>query len=143
MPQTIQVGSILVEESPSMTQLLGLGSEPYTGTWSLVQLLDGFSLDRKIHAAGWNFFFMAGEIKVFFFGALGAERIKNALKRILTKVKRQNFNSLEVTEIAARRFLGVPYATVSAHSRHIQQSCWLDAEEARRTFKRDAEWARG
>jgi hypothetical protein len=78
-----------------------------------------------------------------FLGALGAKKIQNALKRILVKVRRQNFNSLEVTGIAAKRFLGVPYTTVSAHSRHIQQSCYLDGAEARRMFKRDAEWARG
>ena len=50
-------------------------------------MLNGFALDRKIHAVGWNFFFMAGEVKVMFFGALGAKKIQNALKRILVKVK--------------------------------------------------------
>jgi len=58
-------------------------------------------------------------------------------------VKRQNFNCLEVTGIVAKRFLGVPYATVSAHSRHIQQSCLLDSVESRQNGRRDAEWARG
>ena len=90
-------------------------------------MLDGFALDRKIHAAGWNFFFMAAEVKVMFFGSVGAAKIQNALKRILGKVKQQHFNGLEVTEIVARRFLGVPYVTVSAHSRHMQQSCYLDS----------------
>jgi hypothetical protein len=97
------------------------------------QTLDGFALDRKIRAAGWNFFFMAAEIKVMFFGALGTKKIQSALKRILAKVRQEHFNGLEVTGIVAKRFLGVPYATVSAHSRHIQQSCYLDSAEARRT----------
>jgi hypothetical protein len=126
-----------------MTQFLGLESEPYPGNWRLVKALDGFALDRKIRDAGWNFFFMAAEVKVMFFGALETKRIQNALKRILAKVRHQNFNGLEVTGIVAKRFLGVPYATVSAHSRHIQQSCCLDSAEARRTSRRDAEWARG
>lgn len=143
MPPTVQVGAILIEEGPLMTQLLGLETEPYSGNWSLVKALNGFALDRKIHAAGWNFFFMAAEVKVIFFGAIGATKIQNALKRILGKVKQQHFNGLEVTAIVAKRFLGMPYAIVSAHSRHIQQSCYLDSAEARRTFHRDAEWARG
>jgi hypothetical protein len=126
-----------------MTRLLGLEAEPYSGNWSLVKALDGFALDRKIHAAGWNFFFMAAEVKVMFFGAIGAKKIQNALKRILGKVRPQHFNSLEVTGIVAKRFLGMPYAIVSAHSRHVQQSCYLDSAEARRTSHRDAEWARG
>jgi len=126
-----------------MTQLLGLESEPCSGEWSLVKVLDGFALDRKIHAAGWNFFFMAAEVKVMFLGSLGAAKILNALKRILEKVKAQQFNGLEVTEIVARRFLGVPYVTVSAHSRHMQQSCYLGSAKARETSQHDAEWARG
>ena len=122
-----------------MTQLLGLESEPCSGNWSLVKALDSFALDRKIHAAGWNFFFMAAEVKVMFFGALGAKKIQGALKRILGKVKGQDFNCLEVTGIVAKRFLGVPYAIVSAHSRHVQQSCCLDSTESRRTSQLDAE----
>ncbi len=143
MPPTVQVGSILIEDHAQMTQALGLESEPYSGNWNLGKVLGGFALDREIHAAGWNFFFMAGEVKVMFFGALGARKIQNALKRILVKVRPQNFNSLEVTGIVAKRFLGVPYVTVSAHSRHMQQSCYLDGAEARRTPRREAEWARG
>ncbi len=143
MPQTVQAGTILMKDWPAMTQLLGLESEPCSGEWSVLKVLDGFTLDRKIHAAGWNFFFIAAEVKVMFFGSLGAVKIQNALKRILEKVKPQQFNGLEITQIVARRFLGVPYVTVSAHSRHMQQSCYLDSAVARQTFQRNAEWARG
>ena len=124
MPPAVRVGAILIKESP-LTHLLGLESEPYSGNWNLVKVLDGFALDRKIRASGWNFFFMAAEEKAMFFGAPGVEKIQDALKRILGKVKQQHFNSLEVTGIVARRFLGVPYTIVSAHARHAQQSCYL------------------
>lgn len=113
------------------TQLLGLESEHGLGEWSVLKVLDGFALDRKIHAAGWNFFFMAAEFKAMFLGTVGTTKIQNALKRILGKAKQQHFNGLEVTGIVAKRFLGVPYVTVSAHSRHVQQSCYLDSTEER------------
>ena len=141
--QTIQVGSILIEESPRMTQVLALESELYFGSWRLVKALDGFALDRKIRASGWNFFYMATEVKAMIFGALGTNKIQKALKRILEKVKGQHLNSLEVTGIVEKRFLGVPYAVVSTHSRHVQQSCYLDSAEARRACQHDAAWARG
>jgi hypothetical protein len=57
---------------------------------------------------------------------------------MLEKVKPLNFNCLEVTAIAAKRFLGVPYTLISAHSRHIQQSCYLDGADGRRISQRDA-----
>jgi hypothetical protein len=143
MPPTIQAGTVLINDSPVLIQLFGLQSEVSSGDWSVVTALDGFALDRKIHAAGWNFFFMAPEVKVMFFGAIGAKKIQNALIRILEKVKRQSFNSLEVTGIVAKHFLGIPYAIVSAHSRHIQQNCRLEDANARRASQRANEWARG
>jgi hypothetical protein len=121
----------------------GLETELCFGEWSVVKVSDAFALDRTIHAAGWNFFFMATEVKAMYFGFLGQEKIQSALKRILAKVKLQHFNGLEVTKIAARRFLGVPYVTVSAHSRHMQQSCNLDSSDVRRASENDAAWARG
>jgi hypothetical protein len=143
MTTAVQVGTILIEGQSQMAQFHGLESEPYSGDWSLVRALDSFSLDRKMHSAGWNFFFMADEVTGMSFGALGAKSIQNALERILLKVKHQNFNSLEITGIVAKRFWGVPYAMVSAHSRHIQKSCFLNGTEARRTTKLDAAWAKG
>jgi hypothetical protein len=141
MKPTVQVGAILIEGWPLMTQLRDLESEPYAGNWSLLNLLSA-AFDCSIRAAGWNFFFMAEEVKVTFFGAPAAKKIENAVKRILAKTKLQNFNSLEVTGIVAKRFLGLPYATVSAHPRHLQLSCYLDSAEKRWSSQRDREWAR-
>ena len=133
MPQDVRVGTILISEWP---QLFGLESEPYSGHWSVVTALDGFAIDRKIRAAGWNFFFIASEVRVMFFGAVGAKKVQHAVRRILAKVGQQHFNGLEVTGIVPQRFLGLPYAIVSAHSRHVQQNCYLDDTEARRLSQR-------
>jgi len=143
MSGTVQVGTILMKEWPGRAQLLQFESEPCSGNWSLIKALDGISLDHKIRAAGWNFFFMAAEVKAMFFGVPGAAKIQNALQRILAKVKPQYFNGLEVTGIVSSHFLGVPYVTVSAHSRHMQQGCYLDNSEARQVSHNSAEWARG
>jgi hypothetical protein len=133
MTPIVQVGTVLIgEESPRMAEVLALQSEPYFGNWRVVKALNVFTLDHKIQAARWKFLFMADEIKTTFFGAIGATKIQRALERIASKVKYQNFNCLEVTSIVAKRFLGMPYVTVSAHSRHIQESCRLDSVETRR-----------
>jgi hypothetical protein len=143
MPPTVEVGTILMREWPEMPNLIGVETEPLFEGWSTVKVPDTSPLDRKIRSAGWNFFFMATEVKAMFFGSLSATKIQSALKRILAKVKLQRFNGLEVTEIVVRHFLGVPYVTLSAHSRHLQRSCNLDSVEARQTSQDNAEWARG
>jgi hypothetical protein len=143
MAANVQVGSILMKAWPGMPPIVDFETDSRFGDWSLVKVADAFALERKIHAAGWNFFFMAAEVKVMFFGFLGAARIQRALTRILARVKQQHFNSIEVTGIVARRFLGVPYVTVSAHSRHMQQSWDLNSPESRQTSEDSATWARG
>ncbi len=132
-----------MKQWPPMTSLLNLESEPCSGEWSLLKILDAFAIDHKIHAAGWNFFFLAAEVKVIFLGSLGALTMQNAVRRILEKVKRQNFNGLEITGIVSRHFLGVPYVTVSAHSRHVQRSCNLDSFKARQECWDNPESANG
>ena len=141
MTPTVEVGTILIGDRPQITQLLALEIEPYAGGWNVLRGINGAGLDCKIHAAGWNFFFLAAEIKVTFFGSLETAKIRNAMRRILGKVRPQGFNCLEVTGIVAKRFLGMRYGTVSAHSRHIQHSCYLDEASIRRAAQRDAEWA--
>jgi len=143
MPSTVQVGTILMKEWPGMPELIGFETEPRLGEWSMVRAPDAFTLDREIHAAGWNFFFMAAEVKTMFFGSLRAAKVQSALTRILAKVKQQHFNGLEITAIVARHFLGVPYVTVSAHSRHLQHSSNLDSSEIRQTSQDAAVWAKG
>jgi hypothetical protein len=143
MPSTVEVGTILMREWPGMPTLIGVETEPLLDGWSAIKAPDTSTLDRKIRAVGWNFFFMATEVKAMFFGSLSATKIQSALRRILAKVRLQHFNGLEVTELVARHFLGVPYVTVSAHSRHLQHSCNLDSAEARQKSQDNAEWARG
>jgi hypothetical protein len=131
MQNAIQVGTILMKDGPLMTQLVGLASEPFAGSWSRVNLLNGFDFDRRVHASGWTFFFLAAEVKATYFGALGINKIRAAVKRILGKVEHLHFNGLEVTGISTKHLFGIPYTVVTAHSRHVQQGSYLDNIERR------------
>jgi hypothetical protein len=62
-------------------------------------------------------------------GVEGPGTLRRAVKRILAKQEGQRFNSLEVTEIISKRFLGIPFMSVTAHSRHIQQGIGLNLEK--------------
>jgi hypothetical protein len=125
MPDTIKTGSILIKDGTSLPDAVRFESEPCATGWKLVKNLDGLGLGRKVHEAGWTFFCLAGEIKATIFGFDRQRNVRRAVKRILTNLKSEKFNGLEIMQVTAKRFLGLPYATVCAHSRHIQKSAFL------------------
>jgi len=49
-------------------------------------------------------------------------RVHKAVNRILRTARARSLNCVEITNILGRHFLGIPYITVIAQSRHIQES---------------------
>jgi hypothetical protein len=82
-------------------------------------------LGQKVRETGWTFLCVAGQIKRSIVGFDGQATARRAVKRILTNLKLDKFNGLEITQIEKKRFLGLPYVTVCAHSRHIQENEFL------------------
>jgi hypothetical protein len=135
MAATVQVGTIFIENRPLIMRPLNLESESYSGTWGVLQSLTSSSLDQKVRGAGWSCVSLAGEVKATVFGALAAKNIRRALKQIFLKVRKPDFNCLEVTKIAEGRFLGMPCTTVWANSRHIQQGSIMELADEHKNFK--------
>ncbi len=125
MPDTIKTGTILIKEGTLLPEALRFETEPCAPGWSFVKNFDGYGLDRKIQETGWTFFCLAGEINATVFGFNEQKAARRAVRRILARLKGEKFNSLEVTAVASKRFLGLPYASVYARSRHIQESVFL------------------
>ncbi len=125
MPDTIKTGTILIKEGTLLPESLRFESESCAPGWRLVQNLDGYELGRKIHEAGWTFFCLAGEIGATVFGFDEQKTLRRAVEQILANLESAEFNSLEIMRLASKRFLGVRYVTVSAQSRHIQESAFL------------------
>lgn len=125
MPNAIEIGRIFVREGTALPATLQLESETYMSGWRSVKSLDGYGLDRKIHAAGWTFFCLAYETKATVFGIDEEKMVRRAIERILANRELATFNSLEIVRVASlasKRFLGIRHVTVSARSRHIQES---------------------
>lgn len=128
MAQEVRTGTILVKEDAVLPKELQFESEPCVPGWRLVKDFDGYGLDREIQKTGWTFFCLAGEIKATVFGIDGQNVVRRAIERILVSPKSEEFNSLEITRVASvgsERFPLVCYTTVSAQSRHIQESLFL------------------
>jgi hypothetical protein len=128
-------GTILIKEGTLLPDALSLVSEPYSPGWRSVTGLDGYAMDRKTHEAGWTFFYLAGESRATVLGPEGQETVHRAIKRILAGLKSEKFNALEITRVAFKHFLGVPYTTVSFHIRNMQEGMFLCGSDDAQAWK--------
>ena len=120
MTDSIVSGSILVERGTRLPRSVEVQSEPDSNEWTAVK--DSRSaFEESIDKEGWTFFFMAGEIKNTVFGFTRQKALHTALHRLIAKVKSQRCNSIEITRVVGKSFLGVPYVSVFAHPRHLQK----------------------
>jgi hypothetical protein len=117
----IQAGIVLVEEGTPLPESMRLEGPSDSDGWQSVEVVDRSEFERKINRAGWIFFLMAGEIKATVFGFNQRRALRAAMDRIIASVKFQKCNSLQITEVTAKSFLKLPYVSVSARSRHIQE----------------------
>ena len=121
MADTLKAGTILIEDGTSIPEYFRLETEPDSNGWKSVANPDPRELDRKLNQAGWIFFYMAGEIKSTVFGLDRRKALRSALKQVISRVKAQNCNGLQITLVTSGSFLKLPCVSISAHSRHIQQ----------------------
>jgi len=125
MRETIKAGTVLIKEGTLLPDALTFESESYSPGWRAITGLDGYAMDRKTHDAGWTFFYLAGESRASVVGHEAQDTVRRAVKNILAGLKSEKFNALEITSVAFKHFLGVPYATVSFHIRNMQKSRFL------------------
>ena len=126
MPANDTAGKVFIRENTILPGGLIIETETFLPGWRSVRNCDGYWLGRKIEEVKWNFFYLAGGVKVIVFGRGGPESLRRAIGRILSKPEARKFNSLEITGTAASWFLGLPFVTITANFRHIQQSLALD-----------------
>jgi hypothetical protein len=122
---TIKAGTIMMKAGTIIPQSLRVETELYSQGWEIINNSDTDAVDRDIRRADWNFFFLAAIIQATALGYWGEKTVRRAMERVLAKAEPSKFNCLEITGISAKQFLGLPYVHVSAHSRHIQKSPFL------------------
>ena len=118
----ITSGTILIEKDALHPQCFQLEDDSSPNAWMTVKHnLNSHELEKELATAGWTFFYMAGSIRTTAFDFDRVKMINAALKRVISNVRQQRCNCLEIDDVATHSFLGMPYVSVSAHPRHIQK----------------------
>ncbi len=130
MAQTIEIGTLLVKSGTQMPESVQLESDPYLKGWKLVKNLSSSGMDRKLCEVGWTFFYMAGEVNAIAFGSDSEETTRRAVKKVIANMKSDRFNCLEISRVAAKSFLGLPYVRVPSGHSFLQSSNPVSGEFA-------------
>ena len=121
MPNQIQAGTMMVQHSASMRSL-EIESEPYSGSWHSLRVLESSGLDRKVRAAGWSLFFMAGELKTVV-PAWGGE---STLRRGVTVPGSNSAAAFQLSRSNPYPQEALPRHSVCVHSRTLPpHSGWV------------------
>lgn len=118
-------GAVLIREDALLPAGMAVESDAFLPGWRVVRNLDGHGLGRKIEEAKWNFFYLAGQVRAIALGHGRVGTLRRAVQRVLAKRERQKFNSLEITKVVSKSFFGIPFMSVIAHCRHIQEGIGL------------------
>src|SRR5271155_1968743 len=120
MPRTDETGFILIREGALLPPDLALESEAFLPGWRLLKNLDGYTFNRKIREVNWNFVRLEGEYTARTVGRAYPGALRTGVNRILTELRGRKFNSLEITVVVLKRFIGLAFLSISANRRHIQ-----------------------
>jgi hypothetical protein len=143
MTQAVEVGTIMICPGTLVPESLHISADPYWRGWKMVNKAETAFLDTNVRKAGWRLFFLAANTLTIVWGTWGEKNARKAMQRLLGKVKSLHFNCLEITAIVSRKFLGIPYVHVSAHSRHMQKGLILQSLDERSGGAADTTWALG
>ncbi len=122
MTAGVSVGTLLVMDGTPTPQPLQFAQRQGLAGWSALADTTPAQLGKELDNARWTFFYMAGGIHANAFGLNARSRMNRALTQVIHSTRHAHCNCLEITQMKQRSFLGLRYLSLSARSRHIQQS---------------------
>ena len=128
MPDKAKDDIIFIRDGTILPQMLSVTTDAFVPNWRIVTSHDRSALAHSIEGSDWYFFYLAGDIQATVLGGNTRRVTCKAVKTILTKRGDDKLNSLEITAIVSRYFLGIPFTTFTAHFRQIQQRIALIPE---------------
>jgi hypothetical protein len=122
---SLSVGSVLIKSAIPLPKWFRFNCEDYGG-WKKLFDADGHAVECTAVAVGWHFSYIAKPVKCSAFGLTRQSATQKAVRKLMEMAGASAFNSIEITQIAARRWVGMYHAGVVAHPRHLQPTPFLE-----------------
>jgi hypothetical protein len=113
---------LLVREGAELPPDLPMDGEVFLPGWRVVKNFDNYSMQRKIRETNWKFLQLRGGKETRLMGRGRRETLRRGIAQILAKMKGRKFNSLEISVLVSKSFLGVKFINISVNLRHFQRN---------------------
>lgn len=121
--QACETGIVLIRNATRLPANLSLDCEPFTLGWKVITNLDSYAFSRRIkQRKDWSFVRLGVQRKVRVLGPATAGTLRRGVNRILEGLKGKRFNSLEITVVVFKRFLGITFLGISAKLRQVRDN---------------------
>jgi hypothetical protein len=124
---SFETGTIFLASGTSSPASLVLRGDSVMSGWGVIENSRS-TVDKEMNDAGWNLFFLAGEISATVFGFDDQKLLAAGLRRLARTVKALKCNSFEIAHVVRSAFLGVSRVSLSGHARHLQKGTLLFGE---------------
>jgi len=111
---------LLVREGAELPPDLPTENAAFLPGWRVVRNFDNYALRQKIRATNWRFLQLRGGKETRVMGRARPEILRRGVAQILADLKGRKFNSLEITVVGSKSFLGVLFLNIAVNLRHFQ-----------------------
>ncbi|MGB7436140.1 MAG: hypothetical protein WBW49_12045, partial [Candidatus Acidiferrum sp.] len=88
--------------------------------WRVVRNFDNYAFRQKMRESNWRFLQLRGGKETKVMGRARRDILRKGVAQILADLKGRKFNSLEITVLASKSFLGVVFLNLAVNLRHFQ-----------------------
>jgi hypothetical protein len=113
---------LLVREGAELPPDLPTETALFLPGWRAVKNFDIYALRQRMRAAEWHFLQLRCGKETRVMGRARQEILRRGVARMLADLKGRKFNSLEITVLASKSFLGVSFLNLAVNLRHFQRN---------------------
>jgi hypothetical protein len=111
---------LLVREGAELPPDLPTENAAFLPGWRVVRNFDNYALRQKMRETNWRFLQLRGGKETRVMGRERQEILRRGVTQILADLKGRKFNSLEITVLGSKSFLGVIFLSIAVNLRHFQ-----------------------
>jgi hypothetical protein len=121
----VENGTLIMRDGILLPKGSTIQTAAYCAGWRKIKGMSTELLDRTLRTAGWNRFYIAGELRTLELGNGTDACIRRGISRLAARARASNFNCLEVTKTTQKWSFGIPFVYFCATACHIQQGSAL------------------